>query len=72
MSSSIVSSQMNALNNSIANNQMKSGQSILHTGGTQELMDESSRMQCESVSSRSMSPVGEEINNIKKLKVDLT
>ncbi len=37
-------------------------------------MDESrnSKFNCDNVSSRSMSPVCDESNNIKKLKVDLT
>jgi len=42
--------------------------STLQTGGT--YTEEESRI--ESISSRSMSPVLEESNNIKKLKVDLT
>jgi hypothetical protein len=49
-------------------NNTKNQNSILQTGGT--VGDEESRV--DSISSRSMSPVLEESNNIKKLKVDLT
>ena len=47
---------------------LKTG-SVLQTGGTNE--DNESRV-CDTISSRSMSPVCDESNNIKKLKVDLT
>jgi hypothetical protein len=41
---------------------------VLHTGGNEDDIDE---QLCES-NSRSMSPVGDEGNNIRKYKVDMT